>query len=108
MDQNLKRISLLVREEQYETLSREGLNLSGLVRDLLDDYLSEHKITISVGEETRRLYDKIVSNTGTDDAQIETYFREALRSMLKDRIKSMQELEAEAFSPPSSSAKKKS
>lgn len=95
--QELKRISLLIREDQYQKLGERGLNLSGLVRDMIDDYLSDHTITISVTEETRHLYDRIVSNTGSSDADIEVYFREALGGMLKDKIKEMQTLESSAF-----------
>src|SRR5437868_2517188 len=95
--QALKRISLLIREEQYQALNERGLNTSGLVRDLIDDYLSEYRITISVTEETRKLYDRIVSNTGTSDAEIERYFRESLGAMLKDKIREMQALEVDAF-----------
>ena len=47
--------------------------------------------------ETRALYDKIVSNTGSTDADIEVYLRDALRGMLKDKIQSMIQLEKEAF-----------
>jgi hypothetical protein len=90
---NLRRISLMVREDQYQALSDRGLNVSGLVRDLIDDYLSEHKITIGVGEETRSLYDQIVANTGSTDVEVEVYFREALKHMLRDKIKAMQKLE---------------
>lgn len=96
-DQALKRISLLIREDQYKTLSERGLNLSGLVRDMIDDYLSDHTVTIGVSEETRQLYDRIVSNTGSTDADIEGYFREALGGMLKDKIKEMQTLETRVF-----------
>lgn len=93
----LKRISLLIREDQYRQLCERGLNLSGLVRDMIDDFLSSHSVTISVTDETRKLYDRIVSNTGSSDAEIERYFREALGAMLKDKIKEMQTLEAAAF-----------
>jgi hypothetical protein len=89
----LRRISLMVREDQYQALTDRGLNVSGLVRDLIDDYLSEHTITISVGEETRSLYDQIVANTGSTDVDIEVYFREALKHMLRDKIRAMQKLE---------------
>jgi hypothetical protein len=89
----LRRISLMVREDQYQALTDRGLNVSGLVRDLIDDYLSEHTITISVGEETRSLYDQIVANTGSTDVDVEVYFREALKHMLRDKIKAMQKLE---------------
>jgi len=83
----------MVREDQYNKLSEEGINLSGLIRDLIDDYLSEFKITLSVTEETRKLYDLIISNTGSNDGDLEIYFKEALKGLLRDRIKDMQELE---------------
>ncbi len=94
-DHSLRRISLMVREDQYRSLSDRGLNVSGLIRDLIDDYLSEHKITISVGEETRNLYSQIVANTGTTDVDVEVYFREALKHLLSDKIKAMQQLQNE-------------
>src|SRR5690606_39189475 len=93
----LKRISLMVGEEQYRSLTERGLNISGLIRDLIDDYLSEHKITISVTEETRMLYDKIVSNTGSTDADVEQYFRDALKLMLNDKINEMESLRNKVF-----------
>jgi hypothetical protein len=89
----LRRISLMVREDQYRELSDRNLNVSGLVRDLIDDYLSRDTVTVSVGEETRQLYDQIVANTGTTDQDVEVYFREALKNMLRDKIKAMQALE---------------
>ena len=89
----LRRISLMVRADQHRALGDRGLNVSGLVRDLIDDYLSEHTITISVGEETRGLYDQIVANTGSTDADVEVYLRQALRHLLKDKVRAMQELE---------------
>ena len=89
----MKRVSLLLKEDQYSKISELGLNLSGLVRDLLDDYFSEYKITLSVTEETRKLYDLIVSNTGSTDEDVEKYLKTTLKTLLKDRIKEMQELE---------------
>ena len=92
---NLRRISLMVRADQHAALSDQGLNVSGLVRDLIDDYLSEHTITISVGEETRGLYDQIVANTGSTDADVEVYLREALKHLLRDKVRAMRKLEDE-------------
>jgi hypothetical protein len=83
----------MVREDQYRNLTERDLNVSGLIRDLIDDYLSEHKITVSVGEETRNLYDQIVANTGSTDVDVEIYFREALKHLLRDKIKAMQKLQ---------------
>ncbi len=97
MDKPLKRISLMLRDDQYEELTGRGLNVSGLVRDLIDDYLSEHKITLSVCEETRSLYERIVSNTGSSDEDVEKYLKTSLGEMLRDKIKEMQALQAKAF-----------
>ena len=93
----LKRISLMIREDQSEKLCRDGLNLSGLVRDLLDDYMSDHKITLSVSEETRAIYDNIISNTGSTDQDVEKYLQSALERLLKDKIQSMQALQKKVF-----------
>lgn len=91
----MKRVSLMLREEQYDEISKAGLNLSGLIRDLLDDHFSEHKITLSVSEETRKLYDLIVSNTGSTDEDLEKYLKDTLKLLLDDRIKAMQDLQKE-------------
>jgi hypothetical protein len=92
---NLKRISLMLREDQYEKVHASGINLSGLIRDLIDDYLSDFKITLSVTQETRELYDMIISNTGSNDEDLEVYLRDSLKLLLRDKIKNMQNLEKE-------------
>lgn len=94
----MKRVSLMIKEDQYQVVSDSGLNLSGLVRDLLDDHFSEHKITLSVSEETRKLYDLIVSNTGSTDEDVEKYLKDTLKLLLDDRIKAMQVLQKDIFS----------
>ena len=97
MSQSLKRINLMIREDQAEKLTSMGLNVSGLVRDLIDDYLSEHKITLSVSEETRTLYSKVISNTGSTDEDLEVYLKQSLHQLLKEKIKTMVQLEKEIF-----------
>jgi len=87
----------MIKQEQYQTLTEKGVNVSGLIRDLLDDYLSDHKVTLAVSEETHDLYEKIVSNTGANDSQLEVYLRDSLRMLLKDKIKEMQDLQKNAF-----------
>jgi len=94
MKKELKRISLMIREDQYANINKSGLNLSGLLRDLLDDYLSEHKITLSVTEGTKNIYDRIISNTGSTDEDLEAYLKDSLLLLLRNKIKSMQELES--------------
>lgn len=83
----------MVREDQHQKLLDAGLNVSGLIRDLIDDYMSEFKITLSVTEDTRRVYDRVVSNTGATDGDLEKYILKALKELLKVRIQEMQELE---------------
>ena len=87
----------MIREDQYDEIHTQGLNLSGLLRDLLDDYLSEHKITLNVSEKTHQLYSQIVSNTGTTDAEIEPYFKSSLEKLLTKKIKQMQDLHKKEF-----------
>jgi hypothetical protein len=93
MSSELKRISLMIREDQYTGVNASGINLSGLIRDLIDDYLSEHKIVVSVSRETKELYDLIISNTGSTDIDLEEYLKKGLKELLRDKIKSMQDLE---------------
>lgn len=93
MPQNLKRVSVMLKNEQHDHLVRSEINASGLIRDLLDDYFSEHKITIAVSEETRKLYDLIMANTGSSDEELENYLRESLKKLLSNKIKYMQKLE---------------
>ena len=91
----------MIRQDQYESLCHQGLNLSGLIRDLIDDHLSEHKITLGVSEPTRQLYDRIISNTGSTDADVEIYLKDALSKLLQDKISAMQELQQTVFGPKS-------
>jgi hypothetical protein len=92
MTKELKRISLMIREEQYNELTGRGLNISGHVRDLLDDYLSEHTVILSVDHETKELYDLVMANTGSSDQELEKYLKMALKSLLEDKIKYMESL----------------
>ena len=61
----MKRINVTVREDQYERISQEGLNASGLIRGLLDDHFGEQKIVFRVSEPVQALYQQVISNFGT-------------------------------------------
>ncbi len=87
-----KRVNVMIREDQYRQLSESGLNLSGLIRDLLGDYLSENVVNIQVSEETRRIYDLVVSNTGSSDEEIEVHLRAALAKVLEQKINEMKQI----------------
>lgn len=92
MTDEFRRISLMIREDQHLRLSETDLNMSALIRSLIDDHFSESKITLAVSEETAQLYRQVVSNTGSTDADVEPYLRAALKRMLKDRITQMERL----------------
>ena len=92
MNDEFRRISLMIREDQHVRLLELGVNMSGLIRSLIDDHLSESKITLAVSDETANLYQQLVAHTGSTDDEIEPYLRVALKRMLKDRITQMERL----------------
>lgn len=92
MATEFKRVNLLITAEQYHRVSRSGLNLSGLVRDLLDDHFSGSKVTISLSSRVRGLYDQVVSNLGASDEDLEPYLAEALDRFLDSKAKEIQRL----------------
>ena len=89
---DMRRVSILIREDQYERLVALGVNVSGLIRDLVDDHFSDHRVTISVTPETQRLYEKLVANTGATDESIEPFLRKALKELLARTIEDLEEL----------------
>ncbi len=93
MDKPYKRINITIGEDQYETLNERGVNVSGLIRDLLGDYLSASTITLQVSDETRRLYELVVSNTGASDVELEVHLKAALAKLLEHKIAEMQALQ---------------
>ena len=95
MDPAYKRINIMILESQYQSLNERGLNVSGLIRDLLGDYLSRSTITLQVSPETRKLYDTIVSNTGSTDEEIEAPLRQALAEVLERKIDEMKAMHTE-------------
>ena len=95
MSDNVKRISVLIEEDQYDRLSKAQINVSGLIRDLLEDYFSDTKITLSVSRKTRDLYEKIVSNTGATDKDIEPLLVQVLKDLLDVRLNKIKSLKAE-------------
>jgi len=92
MSRQNRRINIVIGEDQYEALTARGLNVSGLIRDLVGDYLSASTVTLRVSDETRRLYDLLVANGGATDEDIEVHLRGALAQVLEARIDEMQAL----------------
>ena len=70
MEGGYKRVNVMIVAKQYRILSEQGLNVSGLIRDLIGDHLSENVITLQVSEETRHIYNTVISNTGSNDQEL--------------------------------------
>jgi hypothetical protein len=92
MGKDLKSVCLMIRKDQHDRLQQMHVNISGFVRDIIDDRLSENNITLNLSPETRALYDRIISMSPKGDADLEPYLRDALKSMLKAYIDEMQTL----------------
>ncbi len=92
MSKDTKSICLVIRRDQYDRLQEMDINVSGFIRDMIDDRMSDNTIIMNVSPETRLLYDQIVSATPKGDIMIEPYLREALKKMLDSRITAMNEL----------------
>lgn len=93
MTKNLMRVSIMMRRDQHDELQKMGVNISGYIRDLIDDRISNHTITINVEEGTKKIYDQIISHSGEHDRELEPFLRDALRNMLAEKIRQMQQLQ---------------
>ena len=93
MAKDMKSICVVIRNDQYESLQDMNINVSGFIRDIIDDRLSDHTITLNVAPETRALYDQIVSTLPKGDTDLEPLLRDALKKLLDARIDEMQALQ---------------
>ena len=86
MKENLKRVNITIPESYHEQVKERGLNLSGLVREALEDQLSPDKITLSVSEKTHELYMQLFQHHGATDQEFESYLTEALKKYIDHLI----------------------
>jgi hypothetical protein len=93
MAKDIKSICVVIRNDQYQRLQDLNINVSGFIRDIIDDRLSDHTITLNVSPETRALYDQIVSTVPKGDTDIEPHLRDALKKLLDERIEEMKTLQ---------------
>ncbi len=89
---DFKRINILVRRDQHSRVTDAGLNMSGLIRGLLDDHFSDEKIVLSVSPRVKEVYQQLISNFGTEDSELEIYFLEALDKFLADKTRQIDDL----------------
>ncbi len=91
-DKKFQRINVLLHREQYDKVNKAGLNMSGLLRGLLDDHFSDEKIVFSVSPEVKAVYQSVISNFGGEDKELEKYFLKALDQFLADRTQQIESL----------------
>lgn len=89
-----KRINILVRPDQYEKVTQVGLNMSGLIRGLLDDHFGEQRIVFSVSPRVKEVYQQVISNFGAEDRELEEHFLEALDKYLEKKTREIEALRA--------------
>ncbi len=90
--ENFKRVNVLLRPDQHERVVSGGLNMSGLIRGLLDDHFSDEKIVLSVSPRVREVYQLLISNLGAEDRELEIYFLEALDKFLAEKTRQIDDL----------------
>jgi len=95
-EMKLKRVSLLIPEEDYELLISESeANLSHIIRTLIKNHLSPHKIELEVSEETKGLYDIVVANEAAETTEvIENHIKQGLKKLLSDKISKLEKLKS--------------
>lgn len=91
MQDDLKRISLMIRTDQHRSLQKKASNYSALIRDLIDDHLSSSQIILSMSAETRDLYEEVIAITGATDEDLERPFRKALADFLDQRMEDLRQ-----------------
>ena len=68
---NFKRINVLITPEQHRRVTNAGLNMSGLLRGLLDDHFSDEKVVFSMSPRVKDVYNRVISNFGAGEADLE-------------------------------------
>jgi len=90
--EHFKRVNILVRRDQHKRVMSTGLNMSGLIRGLLDDHFSDEKIVLSVSPKVKEVYQLLISNLGAEDRELEIYFLEALDKFLAEKTRQIDDL----------------
>ena len=90
--EHFKRMNILIRQDQHRRVTTSGLNMSGLIRGLLDDHFSDEKIVLSVSPRVKEVYQQLISNLGAEDRELEIYFLEALDKFLADKTRQIDDL----------------
>lgn len=87
-----RRVNITIPESCYAQVTARDLNLSGLITNLLDDHFADSTITLHVSDDTKHLYQQVVSNTGYGDPDIEVHLRVVLQELLARKIAELEQL----------------
>lgn len=87
-----RRVNITLPESCYAQVTARGLKLSGFIANLINDHFAGSAITLRVSEETKRLYEQVVSNTGYGDPDIEVRLRVVLQDLLGRKIAELENL----------------
>jgi RNA recognition motif-containing protein len=90
-----RRVNITIPAHCYEQVAARELNLSGLITNLLDDHFANSTITLHVSDDTKYLYQQVVSNTGYEELDIEVHLRVILQELLRRKIAELEHLRAQ-------------
>lgn len=87
-----RRVNITLPEQQHDELQRRGANVSGVIRTLLDGYLSQSTISLRVDEATRHLYDEVLRSTGASEQELARALIQALQLVLRRKVDELEKL----------------
>jgi len=92
---HVRRVNITLPEMQHDELQARGANVSGLIRTLLDDYLSGNLVTLRVSQETKQLYDQVLQSVSASDEEVAQALVHALESIVERRMADLKRLREE-------------
>ena len=87
-----RRINITMLESQHDELVRRGVSVSGVIRELVAQYLSGTAITVHVDPATRQLYDTVISQAGATDEDVAAQLKVVLQGLLDQRVAELEQL----------------
>jgi hypothetical protein len=87
-----RRVNITLPESCYAQVTARGLKFSGFIANLINDHFAGSAIILRVSEDTKRLYEQVVSNTGYGDPDIEVRLRVVLQDLLGRKIAELEHL----------------
>jgi len=86
--ESMKRLNITIDPAIVDKMHDAGIkNISGTIREALEDLLSDHKIILSVNPELKQKYHDILELTSATDQDLIPYIDEALTNFLEARMK---------------------